>query len=395
MTEIAELVREGRLETVGMILGDAPPPRRDGNVQRIVLPVRDHTPAPLAPGIYFGLSEDEYHAQPAGSTSGIKNAHCSPIDFYVNSWLKPVSEDDADEKEKIAFTVGKAYHKRILEGRGAFYAVYAAQVDPADHPDALRTVAHLTMWLDENEIVYKKSAAKPALIQHVLDADPLTEIWDDVVSKHGAANAGKTLLPSRTIVRLEIAAAMIERHPDLKGYFHSGYPEVSLFWTCEKTGLPMKARMDYLRIGRISDLKTVSNPMGKRFEIACTSAIAGRGYYIQAAVYQEGLAAVKRLILAHGMGVVHGDCDHDWVAHLASSPVPRFTFVFMQSGPAPVTLGINFSNGLMAYGIGENIALDAKRTIASYCAEYGADWWIMATPTIELEDTALPAYIGE
>jgi hypothetical protein len=43
---------------------------------------------------------------------------------------------------------------------------------------------------------------------------------------------------------------MIERHEELSKAFSRGHAEVSLFWYCPKTGVPMKMRVDYLKLKR-------------------------------------------------------------------------------------------------------------------------------------------------
>jgi hypothetical protein len=87
-------------------------------------------------GVYFGLDEDRYHAALALSASGIKSLRVSTLDWYMRSPLNP---EHCEQEDNEARLIGRAYHRRICEGRAAFAASYHAAVDPADYPDALRT----------------------------------------------------------------------------------------------------------------------------------------------------------------------------------------------------------------------------------------------------------------
>lgn len=358
------------------------------------MPVRPDTPDLLPDGIWFGLAEDDYHAQPRLSASGIKALHASPVDFYVSSWLVPPEVEPAEEKE--AFRIGTAFHKRILEGKPAFYARYAADLDPADYPDALRTVEQIKAALVEAGAKPKHNVTKPELTDHLLSLVPDAQVWSVMLERHRAETEGREPLSARIITEIEIAAAMIERHPQLSKCFQSGYPEVSLFWTCAETGVPMKARADYLRLGGIFDLKTITNTKRQPFSTACRQAISSQHYFIQAPLYHEGLAAVKALLRQRGLDVVHGPCDPNWVLRLADTPAePPFTFVFTQKGRAPVARGLDFPSSLVAYGIGQDIIAHQKRQFVRLAQQFGPDWWIDETPIEVIDDTQLPAWIGE
>jgi hypothetical protein len=87
-------------------------------------------------GVYFGLDEYQYHSALALSASGIKSLRVSTLDWYMRSPLNPLPRD---EEEREARIIGRAYHRRICEGRAAFEASYYSALDPAQYPGALRT----------------------------------------------------------------------------------------------------------------------------------------------------------------------------------------------------------------------------------------------------------------
>lgn len=64
-----------------------------------------------APGIYYGLSFEDYLADPAIGSSGIKDLIVSPEEYWFNSPLNP----DREPFDSNAHKVGRAYHAMVLE----------------------------------------------------------------------------------------------------------------------------------------------------------------------------------------------------------------------------------------------------------------------------------------
>lgn len=340
-------------------------------------------------GIYFGLPETEYHAAPALSASGIKRLCVSPMDFWCRSWLAPTPAGDDDDTEAKA--LGRAYDRRITEGREAFYRTYAQALDIADHPGALRTADEIKAAL--REAGQKLTGAKAELVERLLSVHPDAEMWDDLVAEHAAAHAGMTLLSAGLIGRIEFAAAMIESHPDLKKCFSGGHPQVSIFWEADDDGTPMKARLDYLKTRAFVDLKTFSNPLGKPFDRAATTAMASYKYHVQAAVYWEGIDHARRLLRAYGPEVAHGDVDHEWLEAFADADAMSAFFVFQQTGLAPVARGYEFPRGLVA-DCGRVVVTEARRKFNA-CMEHYApgEPWIDPQPIRAFADEEFPVWM--
>lgn len=342
-------------------------------------------PKPHEPGIYFGLPEAEYHDAFALSNSGAKNLMVSTLDFWARSQLNPDREDETSEQMDL----GKAYHKRIIEGREAFYAEYAPDVMIENYLDALAGTDEIKAELKERGL--KVSGKKCELVARLLEADPAIQIWDHIREQHRSKHCGKELLAPKTIQRIEVSAAMIEKHPELSKCFHGGMPEVSIFWTDEITGTPMKARLDYLKPRAIVDLKTYSNPYGKPINRAIATAMAGGRYHIQAACYYEAVEMAAQFV-KHGM--VHGDADKDFLTALANANDRHFVFVFQQTGIAPVARGMIMPRNL-TFDCGRAALNDAKRIFSDCLAHYGADPWIDTAPIGQFEDTDFPSYMVE
>jgi hypothetical protein len=82
-------------------------------------------------------------------------------------------------------------------------------------------------------------------------------------------------------------ARAVRRHPLASGLFTNGRAEVSLYWTDAETGVPCRARIDWLRDDMIVDLKTARYGTGTADEFGRHA--ASYNYPLPAAVYTEAL----------------------------------------------------------------------------------------------------------
>mgnify|MGYP001044648594 CR=1 FL=1 len=334
-------------------------------------------------GLFFGLDEDVYHSVPALSNSGIKSLRASPMLFWSRSWMNP----SPVKRETEFMELGKAYDYRILAGREAFYERYGVALVAEDYPNALRTKDDVIEALEaEGGGGWKKSATKAILVEALRAVKPDAQIWDDIVQEHARENGERILLNPETIKRIEIAAKMIELDPELSKAFSGGYPQVSIFWRCAETGVPMKARLDYLKVRAIVDLKTYSNPYDKPVDRAVAGAMASQKYHIQSVVYQEAVAAAKRL-------PVFGDVDLDWLSRFQKAPPPEFLFVFQMTGEAPVTRGFTFPAALLTSEVGKVVVKEAKEKFSECTERYGKDPWLDYAPIRAFSDEEFPAFM--
>lgn len=336
-------------------------------------------------GVWFGMPEADYHAVPALSNSGIKNLLVSPMDFWARSWLNPDKEDEPSPQMEL----GKAYDKRIVEGRHAFARAYAPALVKEDAKFALVTMDDIREAMKDRGL--KGGKTKADCIAILNEADPGLPIWDILESDHAAEHAGKTLLHPDVIARIEIAAAMIEKHPELSKCFTGGQPQVSVFWYDRETGVPMKARYDYLKPRAIIDLKTFSNPLMKPVDRAVATAMASGKYHVQMAVYLEGAAQSPRLIAG---GEVNGEVSDEFLNAVAAVPDKRFLFVFQQTGVAPVARGYELPRGLV-YDCGVMAMRAAQIRFRECFAAFGSDPWIDTQGITAFDDAGFPAYMTE
>jgi hypothetical protein len=344
------------------------------------------------PGVYFEMPEETYHAVPALSASGVKLLRASPLDYWVRSPFNPVQSDVLENDESEAKDIGSAYDCRITCGREIFLSKYVAALTPEDVPGALKTADDIRAALEAKG--QKKSGNKPELIERLLSIDPTAKIFDVIMQGYGATHAGKKFLPQRLMDKIELAAAMIEKHPALGKAFSGGAAQVSIFWNDEETGVPCKARLDYLKPKAIVDLKTFSNPFKRPVSRAIDQAFANYRYFIQATHYLTGAKHVARLLREGKTDAVSLRAG-TLAAALAQDHPKTFLFVFQATGPAPIARGRVFPETSSFFTIARDELNFHMRTYAECLERFGSDPWVDTSDIDAFDDANLPAWAAE
>lgn len=351
------------------------------------------------PGIYFGLDEEAYHADPALSSSGIRNLLISPLDYWTNSRLNP---DYVDEKTP-AMIAGTAFHRRLLEPE-RFASMYAGMPSKADYPDAIDGGEALAA--ECARLGLKKSGTIAERCERILDADPRARLWPVIQQGLLAGLEGKTLLKADVLADIERTAAIISAHQSAAKALTGGHAEVSVFWIDPNTGVRMKARIDYLKIKATVDIKTFSNPMGKPIDAAVASAVANNRYDVQAVVYDAAVKAAKEMLRTKKLDALHGAeaVDHEWLLNFAACKDHAFVFVFIEQGPVTnvrvrefrrtETHGGNGASANLYWQAGEAGVAEALRRYAECMRTFGPNQpWIEDRPMTPFADTEFPIYL--
>lgn len=281
---------------------------------------------PHPPGIYLGLDEDEYHADPSFSASGVKNMAVSPLDYWANSWMNPNKED----KDTPARLRGKAYHKLVLEGRDAFDACYAVKPDKADYPNALSNAAALKVRCHELGLT---TGTILEMCERIREVDKTTELWGEIEQNFKTECGDRDILPKNEWDDMNLVDLVMRRSPSTKNAFIGGVPEVSIFWREGNT--PMKSRIDYVKPQALLDLKTFANQMSEEIVSSVAKEVSRRSYYIQPPVYTRGWNVMKKLFALNGKNIIQGDGYIDVIIKSLVEERTRFFFVFLQTGGVP------------------------------------------------------------
>src|SRR5262249_49557569 len=72
---------------------------------------------PREPGVYFGLSAADYHADTSLGSSDLKRILQAPAVYWHHSHMNPERQPSPDSRAKQK---GRALHKLVLEGEEAF-----------------------------------------------------------------------------------------------------------------------------------------------------------------------------------------------------------------------------------------------------------------------------------
>lgn len=344
-------------------------------------------------GVFFGMPEEKYHAVPALSSSGVKNLRMSSLDFYMRApWLNAHYEAENEETEdSFAKVLGRAYHKRILEGREAFLTCYAPAFEPGWHEDALEGADDIQAALRRHKEAgadVKLTGKKADLIERLLEIDATAKIMDVLRESYEDLHAGKQFLPQKTLDKIELSAAMIEKDQNLCKAFTGGMPEVSVFWTCTKSGVNCKARFDYLKAKAIVDLKTFANKSGYPIERAVERELAFYRYPISAAWYYEASDMIFHLM---NMGKVYGDAPHIYLSGLHANAEKTFVYVFQQKGVAPLARGRSLPRSSTHVQVAAAACDAAKQTYRQCWETFGTDPWLTSEPIQTFDDARIPA----
>lgn len=380
------------------------------------LPSIKDKPFRLPPGIHFNVPEEDYHRIEAISKTLIRYTLASPTIGWAESFLNPEKE----EKTADHLTVGKAYHAMILEGPAAYEARFYPGPVKSDYPDALDAVADIKAAIEKRDAKAVSKVPAPDLGEdktrpakkedwvaqlHALDRS--VEIWDVIKARFEKMAAGRVMLSPDDDRRIRVAARMIKQDPELVKAFTGGWAEVTLVWYDERQGVLCKARIDYLKLMAVVDLKSFANNRDRSIRNSIIRDIASYHYCLQPAHYLDGVDAVKKLVRKHGDAVVfwHTDDvpdDHDnakateasaWAIKWASYDGPlKWLWVFQQKGDAPVTRGYFHPLGGSIHTIARSMIVDGLRRIRESVEIYGADPWLDLGEIDELTDEDIPAW---
>jgi hypothetical protein len=301
----------------------------------------------IADGVYFGLNEALYHADPALGSGDIKRLAYSPADYWFNSPLNPLKEQE--DTVKPAFIFGRAVHTNVLEGREKFERMYA----PCEHPGNI-----------------KAGKEERAFI----------------------LGGGQIPLKRDDYDRIQQAGAMIRANPHLSDAFTGGQSEVSCFWTHE--GIRKKCRLDYVKLRATVDLKSIRNSKSIGFAEACCRAISDHRYDVQVEHYRDGRAAMRAFLEAGNVSG-HEAIDPAWLKALATTKDTAWVFVFWQAEGAPLTWACSLSPGNGILDVARATINKAEDAYRLYLDRFGPDLpWVLNEPVRELDLSDLPAWYG-
>jgi hypothetical protein len=299
-----------------------------------------------ADGIYFGMSDTEYHSDPALGSTGLKKLVDNAPDFWWSSSFNPAREEENDDTPAKIF--GRQLHQCVLEGVEKFKAGHAPQYHPGNRKEGIAEIAEIR-------------------------------------------TNGKVPVKFRDYQRILAASSFIKANSFLAKAFEGGQPEVSVFWTAD--GIRFKARFDYLKMQAITDLKSIRAKTEKPFKMLCMDAIGSYDYLVSAEHYSEGRRQMARLLKQDAVfGAEEHDVSLSWLIQ-ASGSAFAFVFVFWKAEGSPITSGFKLSPENPLFEMARGRIVRAVRNYQRYMEEFGSDCaWVLNEPLIEIDETDLPAF---
>lgn len=297
-----------------------------------------------ADGIYFDMPEDEYHAIQRLSASGIASMMVSPATFWAKSWLNP-NREEGDKKHQVT---GRAYHCARLEP-DMFDLRYCRQPSPSEWVDLITTDAEIKDRLKGYGLPQSKAGEKvldrAKRLSQAFRTDPYSDgeppaIWHLILDEWEQQRGDRVGIAADVWDDIQEDAQRLRSCPEVAELITGGEAEVTVLWTDPASGVPMKARLDYLRSTGYTDFKTFDNSRGKHLDKAISDAFQFNRYYIQASLYWQAAELVRTAALPlHDDTMSQSTLCH--AIHENKSPMQAW-YVFQEKSGVPNILAKRF-----------------------------------------------------
>lgn len=326
-------------------------------------------------GVYFDMPAEVYHALPRLSAHGIMELNRSAQNYWTTSRMNA----DYKRKKKKHFDEGHAYEVRFLFGDEVFRKLYAPEFDKTVFPNLITTVADITAAIEASGRIPLPKAKKDELIRQLMEINPEAPVLDALEAKHATLYGAAEFVEADTYKEIRTSAADYEAG-ETAHFLQGGHAEVSILWTDAETGVPMKARLDYMKPVDTVDTKTFAEA-DKDIDFTIIQHICNYGYFLQLAVYDEARRNSVDLPQIGGEMKFETEASH----HL----------IFIQKGESGLVRHKYFSKDLIVFDKGQTIMRSGIKKFAENFRKYGTKKWPDEKPTAELRDEDFPMYMLE
>ena len=290
---------------------------------------------PMKPGIYYDISNDEYHSGIGISKSGLDLIAKSPAHY------KAVVDGLVKREPTKAQSLGTAFHELLLEPE-LFWSKHVEPLKRDEYPDAKQSgdlveminelnktrlpklsasgskdelIARIIVEIHANDTteletlqgfklsdlkniiaganehrdgLLKTSGSSEELAKTLRDNGVEFKLWSEIKAEYAAANESKTILDEELFYQLINMRDAVYAHPSAHKLLTKvpGKAEVSAYWHDPETGELCRVRPDFWREdGYIVDLKTTTDASPEGF----AKSVANWNYHMQAPYYMEGI----------------------------------------------------------------------------------------------------------
>lgn len=377
-----------------------------------------------ADGIYFGMPEAEYHADPALGSTDLKRLLMSPSRWWAQSlfaqeWRGNLELED-DKEDSAGKRFGRAVHVKVLEPWRFDECYFTPEDPPEEYPTTIEQLraaveARWEAGIDAGLGFVKpvKSASKTEWLKACNTLGIQT--MDGWKAAQAELAAGREELSRRWRTTISLIGRMLDApRDDLGGksqrevFLKGGYSEVSVFWTDDR-GIRLKCRIDYLRPKATLDVKTYGAREDQEPITAFVGAVSNYAYDMQGSHYIEGRQQIGRLLeerkVAQFIPVAGEDGvtieryevdlpDEDqlkFLAKVAAERSPKWAWLGVQTMGMPETDVFEWDQGLIYQSAAYQLAA-AKDKFVSFRDTYGMDSpWVSNRGLIVLTDMVFEA----
>lgn len=362
----------------------------------------------ISPGVYFGLDEAAYHADPALGSTDIKALYLNPVQWQAKRLacgegaeapaLAEILGLDTDE-ESLAKRFGRAVHCMVLEGPEAFAARNC--VEPEKPEGLIGTIDEIKAAFRDGPVAVPEADTPMSKWKRDdwvkaarrMGVGPLTDDW---AVQREAIIADREVISRRWQTTIRFIGGLLDTpRASLVGkslretVLSGGYPEVSIFW--EDEGVRLKARVDYLRIKTSVDAKTFACPEGREIVDAFAGAVHRYGYDMQAAHYADARKAIPELFLAgrvyQGEGEEPTGEQLTFTRKVAAHAEADWVWLTIQTNGLPEIDLLDFARTGLVLASAQHMVREAKEAFAANTAKFGADsLWHIDRGLIRMED---------
>lgn len=308
----------------------------------------------LQDGVYVGLPDEAYFAQPRLGSTDLVKLHRDPAGWWYGSPHNP----DREERERTTeMDFGVALHCLVLEGEDAYNRRVA--ITPYDD---FRT-KEAREWRDQ------------------------------------AREFGQIILTKDMDLRVRHMSAIILNHPQLGPPMRDGMSELVVLFTHEDVQL--RAKFDKLLPQFVIDLKSFGGAArGRSVLDKALRLIAERDMDVQRYIYDRAREALA--VMVRG-GLIHGatDSEVEWLKKVAAEPEWRWCWLFYQrrddrAGYAPIVQPIMRSPGDNTYLTGKSKFDVALHNYRAFRDRFGLEIpWAVIEQAVEPDSDAFPIWLGE
>lgn len=303
-------------------------------------PEQASMPLPVEEGCHLHMPESVYFGAGALGSSDLKMLYWDAPSWWASSRFNLERREPERITRSVAKNLGTGLHALVIEGEDAYTSKFVVEPDAASNRYAKTRKAMIDL-LAEKGIRVPRGEFDNSKIYAAIRREGLTHlVWHTAYADYEKAkNEGREHITNDEDRRLRFTAHLIKTHPQVGPAFKGGLGEVSIFWRRpEDPDTLLRARIDYLRVRRMLDLKTVGNWRGKDIDGAIRQAIEDFDYDIQRRLYPEAFDQLVKFVdrgkvfawdeTGIGRNVVKD--ERELLTRIAAGGMPEWVWVFVQ-----------------------------------------------------------------